>query len=401
MGKLASVLVAAGLVVGGLLVALGLAEAGFRLYELRQPVRKTFFWVPRPAYGWGLAPGRTGAFFADHGEFRTHVRINSHGLRDVDHEYAKEPGVYRILILGDSFMEAMQVELEQGFARLLEEHLRIAAGDHIEVINTGVSAWGTDNELLFFREEGYKYQADLVLLGFTTANDVRENYEPFNRQSAITNLAKPHFQLAADGSLEQMPGEPSPPPVPWWREHVRVGQYLYRRLGGGVVLPGAKHRAAADKTAPADKAVPADMLVYKPDEPPEVREAWEVTEALLSALQRDVEEQGAHFAVMLINGRWVHSDRRWKVMLFHAPGAAGSWDRAKPNRRLGRFFVDQRVPVVDLFDRFESAKEEQPLFFTNDPHWTPAGHALAADEAASFLIKRGLVPRAIAEDRGR
>ena len=51
------------------------------------------------------------------------MQINREGLRDVEHQYAKPPGVFRILVLGDSFVEAMHVPLESTFPRRLEERL--------------------------------------------------------------------------------------------------------------------------------------------------------------------------------------------------------------------------------------------------------------------------------------
>lgn len=197
------------LVLGGTAAGLGLIEAGFRVYEALYPSSaRGFFWEPHPAYGWRHPPGRTGLWYDGTGEFKVHVRINSKGLRDVEHAYEKPPGVYRILILGDSYMEALQVELEQTFARLLEEHLNRYSDRRIEVINSGVAGWGTDNELLYFRNEGYKYHPDLVLLAFTTCNDVRESYDPFNRKSPRANRTKPHFTLDANGALQMHPGEP-------------------------------------------------------------------------------------------------------------------------------------------------------------------------------------------------
>jgi len=50
----------------------------------------------------------------------------------------------------------------------VERRLNAAAGRgrRFEVLNAGVSNWGTDNPLLYFRSEGRKYRPDLVLLAF-------------------------------------------------------------------------------------------------------------------------------------------------------------------------------------------------------------------------------------------
>src|SRR3954462_14479000 len=54
-------------------------------------------------------------------QFRQQITINSHGMRDREHIIEKPQGEYRILVLGDSFMEALQIRFEESFPSLLEQ----------------------------------------------------------------------------------------------------------------------------------------------------------------------------------------------------------------------------------------------------------------------------------------
>lgn len=78
-------------------------------------------------------------------------------------DYPKLEGVYRILLLGDSYAEGLRVPLEQTFGKTLEAALNASApaGQRFEVINAGISGWGTDQQLLWLRSEGAKYQPDV------------------------------------------------------------------------------------------------------------------------------------------------------------------------------------------------------------------------------------------------
>src|SRR6266851_1141148 len=49
-----------------------------------------------------------------------YVKINSHGFRDKERTYEKGKDVFRIVVLGDSFSEALQVPLEKTFPYILE-----------------------------------------------------------------------------------------------------------------------------------------------------------------------------------------------------------------------------------------------------------------------------------------
>ena len=64
----------------------------------------------------------------------------------------------RIVVLGDSYMEAKSVDLAESFSRQLEHLIQNSAllEKEIEVINLGTAGYGTLQEYLAFVEEGKK-----------------------------------------------------------------------------------------------------------------------------------------------------------------------------------------------------------------------------------------------------
>lgn len=69
-------------------------------------------------------------------EFSLPVHTNRLGLVDDETPYEKPPGVYRILLLGDSYTEALQVPQAETFQALLEEALNAGGGEaRFEVLN--------------------------------------------------------------------------------------------------------------------------------------------------------------------------------------------------------------------------------------------------------------------------
>src|SRR5258708_9660810 len=149
----------AAVVVVSVALALVMGEAALRLVAFSYPN----FWEPDPLTGSKLRPGMEG-WQRDEG--RSYVKISSQGLRDREHPIGKPAGTYRIAILGDSYAEAMQVELEQAFWALLPKKLEacgFAAGRRVEAVNFGVSGYGTANELLPLRTRVWQYSTDLVV----------------------------------------------------------------------------------------------------------------------------------------------------------------------------------------------------------------------------------------------
>jgi len=78
------------------------------------------FFVADPERGWSLRPRAEGVYAA---EGRQYVRINNAGLRDYEHQVAKQPGSLRIAVLGDSYTEAMQVSPDSTFWSILGRQL--------------------------------------------------------------------------------------------------------------------------------------------------------------------------------------------------------------------------------------------------------------------------------------
>lgn len=128
--------------------------------------------IPHPDFGWVLEPGAS--FLNKIAEDTVRVTYNSEGWRDAEHSVDIDRKAFRVLVLGDSFMEGYSVELEDSFHRQLER-LGRKDGIDMEVINFGVGGYGTLQEYLVFEEVGKRYNPDLVLLGFFVENDVRNN----------------------------------------------------------------------------------------------------------------------------------------------------------------------------------------------------------------------------------
>jgi len=99
---------------------------------------------------------------------------NSKGLRNArEFAYAKPAGTLRVLSLGDSHTQGYEVRQDATFSAVLERYL-LRHGLKAEVLNAGVSGFSTAEALAYLENEGYKYQPDVVVLGFY-ANDFEDN----------------------------------------------------------------------------------------------------------------------------------------------------------------------------------------------------------------------------------
>ena len=124
--------------------------------------------------------------------------ISTAGFRDVEHIEKKAPGVKRILMLGDSFSEGLQVPLEKIAARRLEHKLNASGGTSYEVINASCSSYSLGQCALLYDQLAAKYQPDEVVLvyGSGAAGTTYRSAPDFSC------LGRPYFYIK-DNQLQQ------------------------------------------------------------------------------------------------------------------------------------------------------------------------------------------------------
>src|SRR5262245_44675193 len=104
------------LLVASIVVTLLFAEIALRIADFSYPS----FYRPDEQLGLRLRENAEG-WYRSEGE--AYVMVNSAGFRDKERPLAKSPNGFRIAVLGDSMIEALQVDLKETFTSLLEQRL--------------------------------------------------------------------------------------------------------------------------------------------------------------------------------------------------------------------------------------------------------------------------------------
>lgn len=409
------------LVAGGLLVGLLLVEVALRLVGFSFPT----FYTPDETRGYALRAGMAGWYRK---ESESYVRINSEGLRDREHSKVKPPGTFRIAVLGDSYVEALQVPAEDAFWSVLESRLSQCAGfggRNIEVINFGVSGYGTAQELITLREQVWQYEPDLVLLALTTNNDITDNSRALKQTDEIPYFVYRDRQLVLDDSFRATPAFRFRQSMPsrlgrWFRDSSRVIQALHQaqyalkhRLAerrarmkaamhmqelppqqtGTVAMPSdtPAAEAAAKQVAPTPNEVGIDNLIYR--EPTEAvwQEAWLVTENLLTLMRDEVEGRGANFLVVtLSNGVQVHPEPAARGAFKTRTGAR---DLLYPDLRIKSLGERAKFAVINLAPDLQTYAERHKVYLhgfgadIGNGHWNQLGHQVAGELLAQKLCE--------------
>jgi lysophospholipase L1-like esterase len=368
-------LILIGLVCGCFIFELGIR--GLSLYKFPEDV----FIEPHPDLGWSHIPNKEGYWQV--GKDQIFVRINSKGLRDREIDYRKPEGTFRILLLGDSFVEGFQVPLEDTFSKQLESKLN-EQDQAFEVVNAGFGGVGTDYGLLFLEKEGVKYSPDLVLLGFFSGNDVQENFRSreilqnensglaFEKRGMIFRLRQ---FLASHSSAYNYLGMK----LPAWIPH--LGKILMRF---GFLSSQPVDDKGRLGTLP--------WMVFADAYPPDFKEAWAVTDVLLSKLAQEAQAMGSGLAVFSIPSREQVYPNLWRALITRPAFKGAEWDWQKPDRILKRLAEESGIAFLPLLPQFRDRGKTGELYHSEDGHWNALGNRLASEYVHAWLKEKGLVP---------
>jgi hypothetical protein len=140
-------------------------------------------------------------------EFRVQVSTNSFGFRDKPRARDKPPGAVRIAVLGDSFIEGIQVPLEQTATAQLEARLDERLPARAEVLNFGVSNYSIAQYLLVYDADVRAFAPDYVVVFASYLNFSRTTQRELSSrlQEFYALNVRPSFELTASGALTPIP----------------------------------------------------------------------------------------------------------------------------------------------------------------------------------------------------
>jgi hypothetical protein len=408
----------------GVLAGLLIFEVALRAAGYTYPL----FYTPDATRGWALRPGVEGWYRK---EGAAYVRINSEGLRDREHSKRKPEGTVRVAVLGDSYAEALQVAQEKAFWSLMEARLQGCAafgGRPVEVINFGVSGYGTAQELFTLRERVWDYSPDIVLLAITTNNDVLDNSRALKQADEMPYFVLREGRLVLDDSFRDNKSfrwrqSALSRAGRWLRDSLRFVQaihqshaalksaldaYRERRRAEGATkandatagrqgqaaTPQGQNQGQTTTPPPLDEPGAAHAVYREPTDAAADavwKESWEVTERLIVALRDEVESHGAKFlAVTLSNPIQVHPDATARAAFQRRLGVG---DLFYPERRFAALGERHGFRVFNLAPAFQRHAEARKVFLhgfgpeLGNGHWNEAGHALAGELIAGELCR--------------
>ena len=349
-------------------------------------------------------------------EFRTTMRLNSKGMRGPEFPYENGETDLRIVVLGDSYTEGYMVEFEEMFSEVLRNELVGRSDASVEVINLGTAGYSTDQELIFFQNEGKRYQQNLSVLMFYQ-NDIW-----YNSQDKYVRGYKPLFKMGENGlTLTNFPvpapearfyekhfmGLPEPPSKKknaglvrrvkaFFGNHSRLYNFVVDRVKNShdLYTLATKLGLAVDSPFRAMNSQIADEYrIWKTPYDEDIRHSWDLTKRLILELNREVESVDSRLLVSYIPNMANIYDDVWQATKRKYGLSDEAWSIERPRIELERFSERNGITFLDLTPIFKQEAEilqeqDKRLYYEVDGHWNVEGHALAGQVLADFIRSR-------------
>ena len=393
------VLVLAGLCAGLVLAELGLAFAW--RHALTPQLRM------HPKYLFELTPDHRDRYvrLEINGGQTIERRVNRSGYRGEELDEPKRD--LRVVVYGDSFIEARFSSLENTFAERLEAELRSALGRSVEAVNAGVRAYGPDQIAVRMDSEIPALDPDLVVVTIFAGNDLGE---------LVRNKL---FLLSEDGSVVRNQVELSP----WMRKQFEQSErgFMIGRLLRKTLIRRQVQASEAQPTLRPDLSSAERIEIWLAKGAREYAslasgQVGEARNLFMDHYDADVslqpEAESARYKIRVMEGVMAEMKRTARrfdvpllVMIVPSPiDVCNDYDSAQidtkryPDYRpatltdaFRQLAASHSIPHVDLFDPFSKRDANELYFRGGNNHWNDEGQRVAAEIVGAYVTSARLL----------
>jgi lysophospholipase L1-like esterase len=354
-------------------------------------------------------------------EFDYEFRTNALGLRGPNIPFKKPVDTFRIALLGDSFVAGNGVSEANSFPSRLESLLNHtglnntnneSAHSKTEVINLGCTGISTIRALDLYETIGKRFHPDLVVLVYYVGNDltgvVQEQtqaefaaWRPAGIRGRAVYALAPNLYLewklrhpvtSVMGRVLRSQSAADFPTALYdlangagydarlvSQRYLAVPPDIRQRIEQGQISEHRVLLACLDPAAQRQAIFPSDDLFTI---------AWPRTETHLNRLKSAAQRDGANFVLLIIptasqidrealefNRKLGYEvEANWLIRESTITNALLTWAKST------------KTPALDLTGPFRKSLDK--LYFTEDTHLTPTGHAHLAELLKDFLERK-------------
>jgi lysophospholipase L1-like esterase len=302
------------------------------------------------------------------------IDLNSFGFHDREYSVQKPVGTFRIVALGDSFVEAYQVPMDENFPKLLEQRLnqklsaerkRSRDSKHIEILNQGIHGYGLGTYYLYVNRRLDAWSPDMLLLCMFLGNDLEDNYYP------LASPAVPRFRLV-DGKMDFVPTE--------YNSSTRVRDAILAHSNIAMLV----RESGILNSKMFARLATGHSLVSTPDLRPlshqQLIEMLTLARIQLISIKKHLDEQHVRLFILVIPDDYRVLGLVSPQLVPQGANYVTPQDRSSLERGLLDILETEKIPFEYPLDQFASEiRGGQEIYIQNGGHLTSAGHRKLAD----------------------
>ncbi len=340
-----------------------------------------------PSVGVRRIPNQKAKYVGE--DYSNTVIINSAGYHDFQRSTEKPEDAYRIAIIGDSYIEGLQVSREKNFTHLLEQELnnKQTNGKKFEVLNFGVSGFGIPQYYRTMEAEVMKYNPDLIIMAIYSGNDFYNSIFEFEK-----DVYKPYYQIN-DGSIKYI--SPHPYSNLWLKDLLKKSdlfvfikqiintsrpiQLFFSRLGLMTISGGL-----------GSDGIPEEFGVYDPSEPSPWNKAYQTGLEMIKKSSQLAVENNVQFMVVIVPPSFISENKETDALNQYPELSKKVIDWNYPINQIIQFNKKEKIETLDLLPFFKDdyKTENKSFSWLHDGHWNEYGHQKASEFIGSYLNPR-------------
>lgn len=316
------------------------------------------------------------------------VRFNSYGMQDREYPVSKPSHTRRVAVVGDSYVEALQVDRSENFCSLLESSLNKSKfyPESVEVMNFGIQAHNLSQTYLNLKKSVFRFAPDMVVLPYRP--DSTYLLPPDLKRGFLG--ARPNFFVGQDGELIEdktvqdlwlkTKDAKRMKSTNWLRKNSRIWgafstgmeAYINWQNKGGLLTnfinPEQSHTAPTLQSGVAvslEEQTPSGFTRTNAQGEQSIQATWPIANALISDMAKLCRENNCQLLIVRFPGVRGHVSEKETQLL------------KETARKNGLPYLD----LTNIFHQYINAGEK--LFI--DTHPTKLGHRIIASELYRFV----------------
>ena len=350
---------------------------------------------------------------------------NEFGFNDIDYPLKKPTGTTRILFLGDSFNWCG--DRGRNYVDIVRKLIRRNFRDEkIDVINAGYPMTHPGEALVTLRKWALRYEPDIVILNFFAGNDfhngerhrkrivLNDCFYDIDRRSELHLFGYPMVWrsrlwtfLAQKLHIAQSLSERTFLPPRTTPANMDAEAQIGLESPVGVTdletyLDFIVRRCPRDRlrgnvfSAEGRVAHAANVLGFCSNALPDQERYADNVDYILSRITEMVallRSRGIAFAVGMVPAQVQVSPSMREKVLKRLRWSEDSYVLDRPQRILGTYLLDRKIPFVDFLPYLQRANQKRETYYPNDTHLNNFGNDVIGQVYYALFVERYVTNR--------